>query len=800
MRRFGDPLVCPDCSARLPLGAQACPACGLGLSGPVASELLATLQNADRLLEQLRADSATLPEQAPVTLPPPRTRPERPERRGLSHLSVPKILLGLGALCLLVAAVIFLAVAWSWLGVGGRTAVLVGLTVLSGGLGVWFGRHGLRMAAEALTTVALGLLALDVVGADNAGWLGDLSTNGTVCVTGAVVTTAALTLTVLTRLGAPQLGAAFAGSAAGIGALGLTDHRQLVAAVAVLGYAVLVALGRRLSLPLLVVASALIATWWWLGLAVSGLQEAADHASLAGLWAHGHGLALLTAALMLLLPAGLARHHPQVVRAAAAASATALTVTAALPSVDETTTTVGVVAIAATLAWTAAAVLLPEAWRPVAQLPLLASAVPVVLITLGLAAEATVNATGREPFTTTVGFDLPDADPVAHPALLVVGAATLLAAVTSVLPRATEPAWLTGSAGGLALGGIGSLALLPVPAWTIVGALLLVGGALVALGVRRDDTLGVGAAIAGVLVSVGAITVALPSAALTTIATGVLVVEAIAIRWTGRFADAGTGGGLLLPVASAAFVWSGLTAADVDPVYRGVPVLVVVGLLALVMAVPDVEVAAALGGAAAAVVAVTSADDTATALAIHLTVAGALVTASALVHPTRRVLGWPGGGLLAAATWVRLADLGVEAPEAYTLPGAVALVAVGLDRLRRDPEASTTTALLPGLVLGTVPSLVWVLDDPASLRALLLGLACLALVLAGPALQWSAPLVVGAAVGAVLVVRELAPYAADVPQWALIGLAGTALTVVGVTWERRVRDVRRTTAYLGRLR
>ena len=793
--------MCPDCSTRLPVGVQMCPACGLTLSGSLASELLATLQTADRLLEQLRAESATSPAPSPDVAPASVPRPRaRPERHGLSHLSVPKILLGLGALCLLVAAVIFLAVAWSWLGVGGRTAVLVGLTLLSGGLGVWLSGHELRMAAEALTTVSLGLLALDVVGADNAGWLGDLSTNGTVCVTGTVVMAAALALAIATRLGAPQLGSAFAGSAVGIGALGLTESRQLVAALAVLGYAVLVALGRRLPLPLLTVAGALVGFWWWLGLAMSGLQEAGDHASLAGLWAHGHGLALLTASLMLLLPAGFARHRRQVVQGSAAASATALTITAALPSVDETTTTVAVVAVIATVAWTVASALVPETWVVVPRLPLLASAAPVALITVGLAAQATVNTTGGEPFTTGLGFHLPDAEPFANAALLVVGVAALLAAVASVLPRPTDLAWLAGAGTGLALGGIGSLALLPVPGWTVAGALALVGGALVASGVRRADPVGAGAVTAGVAVAVVAAAVALPSATLTTIATGVLLAEATAIRWAARLPHTRTGGGLLLPVVATAFVWSGLTAADVDPVYRGVPVLVVVGLLALALPVPEVEVAAALGAVAAAAGAVAAADDTATALAIHLTVAGALVTASAVVHPARRVLGWPGGGLLAAATWVRLADLGVEAPEAYTLPSAVALVVVGLDRLRRDPEASTAVALLPGLVLGTVPSLLWALDDPASLRALLLGLACLALALAGPALRWSAPLLVGSAVGAVLVVREVAPYAADVPQWALIGLAGTALTVVGVTWERRVRDVRRTTAYLGRLR
>jgi cell division protein FtsW (lipid II flippase) len=163
-------------------------------------------------------------------------------------------------------------------------------------------------------------------------------------------------------------------------------------------------------------------------------------------------------------------------------------------------------------------------------------------------------------------------------------------------------------------------------------------------------------------------------------------------------------------------------------------------------------------------------------------------------------LGWLGGLLLAAATWVRLANLGVEAPEAYTLPSAVALLLVGLWRMHRDSRTSSRLALTPGLLLATTPTLLWVLVDPVSLRAVLLGAACLALVLAGARLQWSAPLVVGSVVGGLLVLRELAPYATATPQWVLIGAAGTLLTVVGVTWERRLRDLHLGLAYLGRLR
>jgi hypothetical protein len=142
----------------------------------------------------------------------------------------------------------------------------------------------------------------------------------------------------------------------------------------------------------------------------------------------------------------------------------------------------------------------------------------------------------------------------------------------------------------------------------------------------------------------------------------------------------------------------------------------------------------------------------------------------------------------------------VDVVEAYTLPSALALVGVGLWRLRHDDDAPTLTFLAPGLALATVPSLLATLDDPASPRALLLGLGCVALVLAGAGLRWSAPLVVGAGVGTLLVLRELAPYAAEVPTWLTIGLSGTVLTVVGITWESRMRDLRRATHYLAALR
>jgi drug/metabolite transporter (DMT)-like permease len=75
------------------------------------------------------------------------------------------------------------------------------------------------------------------------------------------------------------------------------------------------------------------------------------------------------------------------------------------------------------------------------------------------------------------------------------------------------------------------------------------------------------------------------------------------------------------------------------------------------------------------------------------------------------------------------------------------------------------------------------------------------LVLGGARLRWTAPVVLGAAVGAVLVLRLAAPYVGDaLPRWVLIGLAGAVLIAVGATWEHRLADARQVVGYVRGLR
>jgi Predicted membrane protein (DUF2157) len=828
MRTYADARHCPDCGTPLPDLPHRCPACGLTLDGPVASALFATFQQADRLLAQLRA-------QEPVAagVPVPTSRPEiirsggpaptavspaRRARRGLSGASVPQILLGLGALCLLVAAVTFLAVAWEILGVGGRTAVLVGFTLTAGALTAWLWRRGLRTAAEALSVVTSGLLVLDLVGASDAGWLG-ASDGGLVLLIGVVVGALGMGVTAATRsarpLVAPQVVAAVGLAVAPAGALDLTSHDSLVLLLATLVLAGLTGVAIAVRLGVLGWLLGPVAALWWAGLVLSGLSRLVDHADAGDLWRGGHPWPLLAAAAVLGGAAYLLRRRQPWAALGAGLAVGVAVLPVVFPALDNSPTQAALATLAVAAAFAAAGFVLPPAWRPGVLLPMLAALVVPSIVALVVVADALDVLVGAGPiWTASASVRLPDTVASAQPMLLPLTVLVLLAAAAvladlrvSVLGLAHSLGWrvVALSATPVALAGLLALTLYAVPLALLVGALLVLGLALAAAFLRVGAGLGGGGHLIVAAVLLAALSVSLPSAVLTLVTLAVVLGVAVAAALRAGRDDTRIAGLAAVPLAVGGLVWTVGELAGLEDAWRATPTLALVGLLALLLPRPAVEGPAAATGLVAGAFSVSAgfADSESLGLlvlALDLTVAGTLVTASSLAHPHRRMLSVPGGLLLAMATWVRLYDLGVTAPEAYTLPSAVVLVGLGLLHLRRHADAATMRILGPGLTLATVPSLLWALEDPESLRALLLGLGALGLVLAGVRLRWTAPLVVGAVVGAVLVVRELGPYATALPPWLVIAVAGAALTGVGVTWEARMNDVRRAGRYLARLR
>ncbi|MFD7227361.1 SCO7613 C-terminal domain-containing membrane protein [Streptomyces sp. NPDC059881] len=213
-----------------------------------------------------------------------------------------------------------------------------------------------------------------------------------------------------------------------------------------------------------------------------------------------------------------------------------------------------------------------------------------------------------------------------------------------------------------------------------------------------------------------------------------------------------------------------------------------------------VEATAAVAGLLAIVLAVPHPPT----LALVLALAGVIAAGTSVRAERRPAAGYLAAVLFVAATWVRLAASGVEWPEAYTLPVTVPALAVGVLRRRRDPQASSWSAYGPGLTATLVPSLFAAWGDTHWLRPLLLGLAALAVTLAGARLRLQAPLVLGGLTLALDTLHELAPYVVQVvdalPRWLPPALAGLLLLAVGATYEQRLRDARRLRDGLGRMR
>jgi hypothetical protein len=499
----------------------------------------------------------------------------------------------------------------------------------------------------------------------------------------------------------------------------------------------------------------------------------------------------------------------------------ALAVTA--PAARMSATTVTLVGLGVLVVAGAVSLLLPRRWALASLATQLVAGAGVFAVVLVQSTTAVVRLVvgADEPWAGQVADALPPLDaglpaawllPLA--VLVLLGTLAVLAEASTLVDRTVGavPELQVAVVALLAAGVVGGLALFPVALWLVVGLLLFLATAFTAwslAGRTRAPLVPAAAFLAFALV------VGLHAAWLTAAALAVTLALTAAVHLSSRSATLSSAVGAVFAAALAASVWTVGHLVGADGSWVAATGLVVLGALVLgapyaprrwwVAEAPALcrtgleagAAAAALPLAAAGVLLAAPAYD-ATWTAVYLTVAGVVVTLMSLLREDRRSLGWVGGGLLATASWVRLADLGVTAPEAYTLPSAAALLAVGGWQLWKRAEASTLTALAPGLSLALVPSLLWVLADPTGPRPLLLGLACLALLLAGARLRWTAPVLLGATVGALLVLRLAAPYLGDaVPRWVLIGGAGALLIAVGATWERRLTEARRV---MGRVR
>ncbi|MCW2787586.1 MAG: hypothetical protein JWP74_4103 [Marmoricola sp.] len=829
MSLLADPRICPDCRADLD-PARTCTGCGLALRGPDASELWTTMVRADDLVEKLRRGPAPVPAATefatamtaglPQAPPAPARYVDRAPR-GVSSLSVQVVLLGVGGLCLLVAATVFVAVNWSSLGLAGRTLVMTGITGLVGLVAVVLTRRALRGGAETLWLLTGALVTIDLVAARWAGLLGHLDPRhvagltGLVLLVGAAGAYAWAGMKYRVRLDGMVIAAA-------IGTVTVTAAEAWAAPAAAVATAIavplLVAAGLVLDRPragslrpIAYVVGAVGGLSWWV-LFLEGLQRTG--VGPGDWWHHLHGWPLLVAALWAAVPTLLGRLRASLRYAAATASLVSLSafVLGAHASGNGEVLLVSGVALVLALVTAFA----PLIWaRPAGGLTAAAVVTAVVLTVVrpfGVLALLPSTAPARGAH---LGQRLPDTSwTLAAWTAPVIAAVAVLTALSLVRHLDEDSRTRARSAWNVVaapLLGIGLVMLVlenrpsllsAVTAWV---ALLGVTAVLTFLARTRAPALAGGLAASYYLVGLG-LRLAVPShllvALLATLAAAVLATAAARARierLDGALVPLLAGPAVLL-AGFAATHWPYVADARGDTA----------GLaLALVMATAGLS-AAPLGRTPATRVTIESAALLGAVLApffavedlvvaLTLTIAGSAVALVSILNRDRDQLSWLAVVLLGTATALRLAD-GASAPELVAVPAACLLLAAGVWRLRHDDQVTSRRALGSGLSLGLVPSLLLVLDDPVSLRGVLLAGAALAVLALGIAERWGAPFLAGATVVAILAARHLGPVAAALPRWISLGSVGLALLLVGVSWEARRRDAAVAERYLAALR
>lgn len=146
----------------------------------------------------------------------------------------------------------------------------------------------------------------------------------------------------------------------------------------------------------------------------------------------------------------------------------------------------------------------------------------------------------------------------------------------------------------------------------------------------------------------------------------------------------------------------------------------------------------------------------------------------------------------------------VVPPDVYlVLLGAVVL-ALGTARLRRDPDASSWSALGVGLVLVLAVPFATGWAIPTTWRLLLVVVGALAAVVAGAVLRWQAPFLLGGAVLGAVALIQASPAAVAamrvVEWWAVLAVGGAVLLGLGLTYERRLREAREAVRFVGAMR
>ncbi|KQX76010.1 hypothetical protein ASD10_13005 [Aeromicrobium sp. Root472D3] len=749
---------------------------------------------------------------------PPEAAPTATDR----SWSVGTILLVLGAFGLVVAASIFVTRSWEDIGLAGRTLILLAVTTVFGGLGVWVTRRPLRASAEAVWSVFLALLTLDFFAArhEDLVGLGALEVAGGWLVWGVVALALAAGISAWARphvradLVVPAVAGGIAITVAGVGAGAIGDDWDFAwrALLALVVAGVLALATRPVGSASMTSVARVVVAGFYVFAYGAAVVELLTHPALDDVARGGHGgpLLLMVVASVVIASVVPVVRIPAVALAVVGASALVVTPAVEAGSLEVAWAVLSVLAVVLTAATSRGSTDWMRGARAGA-VPAVAAVAVVQLVLVGEAlgtAGSILDNVWRSSWSARLDATVVDDHAAWVVPVVLVGLLATTWWVTAwpeLAPVRARRGAVLGST--LALGSVTSVVALRPAVWGVAAVLLLLAAAAawsrLRPGAEPQGPASVPTPVALALVlAASALALASHGVSAATWLVGGVVLGAVALasRDVGLArAHAAIGTGLLVAGAAATV---GLLDVDDSVVPPLVAVVVALLLMAAARLVrpdhpvsPAVEIAAGVALAGALLVPAGSGG-----IAVRWTVAGVGLIALALVAGGRRWLVWPGMSALVVAYVALIVDSGFSFVEAYTLPLGAAALAAGVWATARRPDASTWTLLGPGLALALLPSVPQSLADPTGLRALLLGLGALVVLAVAVRLGWQAPFVAGTSILLLIVLFNIGPYANAAPRVVLIAVVSAVLLGIGITWEDRVRDGRKLVAYVRSMR
>ncbi|MEV6842429.1 hypothetical protein [Actinoplanes sp. NPDC051411] len=374
------------------------------------------------------------------------------------------------------------------------------------------------------------------------------------------------------------------------------------------------------------------------------------------------------------------------------------------------------------------------------------------------------------------------------------------AAIAVLLATAATPRVIKRATGLLALTAALALAAAGVPWPCLPAAELLLGLAgLVAAALRAPTPYGI--PVISLLLAGAGLAGTTPSRPVLTAAEGAVLIAAAVVGVAGRTRTARVIGWLCAVAAGIGVVHNVAPGDDAFPVLG-----VAAGTLALSWLLHrtarhlESRAVEAAAHATAALSLLLTLGGERTAPAVVWFVWGAALAVRALRRDRRDAyLVAAGSAELAGWCWLMVVHH-VGLVEAYSVPAAAVALLAGVLARRRQRELTSWAAYGPALAAGLLPSLASIAgSDGQYPRRLLLGLAGLAILLAGARVRLQAPVVVGGGALALVALHELAQVWDLVPRWIPLAAAGLLLVALAATLERRRRDFDRLRTALTRM-